>query len=66
MIDYEIFWYFFLFTFGVTPIVIGGLVGTLWAAGQGWPRRRIAASAAIGAVVLGAVVFGGAVLYFRA
>ncbi len=66
MMDYYGFWRGFIILFGVLPVVVGAIIGVLWAWQTGQRGTKLIAPAFLGAAALGLCVFGGAVLFFRA
>ncbi len=66
MIDYHGFWQGFIVLFGVLPVVVGAIVGVLWAWWKGQRGTKLIPSAFLGGAALGLCVFAGAVLFFRA
>ena len=66
MMDYHGFWQGFIVLFGVVPVVVGAIIGVLWAWWNGQRGTQLIPSAFLGAAALGLCVFAGAVLFFRA
>ena len=66
MMDYYGFWQGFIILFGVLPVVVGAIIGVLWAWQTGQRGTKLIAPAFLGAAALGLCVFAGAVLFFRA
>ncbi len=65
MMDYYGFWQGFIILFGVLPVVVGAIIGVLWAWRTGQRGTKLIAPAFLWAAALGLCVFGGAVLFFR-
>ncbi len=66
MMDYHGFWQGFIILFGVFPVVVGAIIGVLWAWRNSQRGTKLIASAFLGAAASGLCVFAGAVLFFRA
>jgi hypothetical protein len=66
MMDYQGFWQGFVILFGVLPVVVGAIIGVLWAWRKGQRGTKLIPPAFLGAVAVGLGVFAGAVLFFRA
>ena len=66
MMDYHGFWQGFISLFGVLPVVVGTIVGMLWAWRNGRRGAKLIPPAFLGGAALGLFVFFGAVLFFRA
>ena len=66
MMDYHGFWQGFISLFGFLPVVVGVIVGMLWAWRNGRRGAKLIPPAFLGGAALGLLVFFGAVLFFRA
>ena len=66
MMDYYGFWLGFVLLFAALPIVIGAGCGLLWAWRAGRRGARLVVAGLLGGAGAGLLVFGGAVLLFRA
>ena len=66
MMDYQGFWLGLVLLFGVLPIVVGAGGGLAWAWRAGRRGTRLVLPALLGGVGAGFLVFGAAVLLFRA
>ncbi len=66
MMDYHGFWQGFIVLFGVLPVVVGAIVGVLWAWRNGQRGTKLIRSAFLGGAAMGLCVFAGAVRFFRA
>ena len=66
MMDYHGFWQGFISLFGVLSVVVGAIVGMLWAWRNGRRGAKLIPPAFLGGAALGLFVFFGAVLFFRA
>lgn len=66
MMDYQGFWHGFLVLFVVLPVLVGASLGLIWGWRNGRRGARLMPAALFGAGATGLIVFGGAVLLFRA
>jgi hypothetical protein len=66
MMDYQGFWHGFLVLFVVLPVLVGASLGLIWGWRNGRRGTRLMPAALFGAGATGLIVFGGAVLLFRA